>query len=178
MNRISMMLVFATTAIVSGTIGPVSVHAQTNEPAIGQATTVAATDISSEETLAWEAAIQSGDSEALFAFIEAYPNGAHIKEAKLRVIDMLWVELEDDEATSEVATETEVAPAEPEIITALPTGEIELKSADGFVSVIGIITAYDDAMITIKTSYGTVGIENDGISCVGATCPSALLATQ
>lgn len=177
------MAMLVASTFVGTLVIPTLVLAQTTATPIEGATTVAAEDTPSAETLAWEAALQSDDPEDMFAFIEAYPNGSYIKDAKLRIIDLLWVDLEEDSPTSAaIVEETAVADIdtvseEPAIITALPTGDIELRSADGLVSVEGIIIAFDDTLITVKTSFGTVGIENDGIGCIGATCPTALLAT-
>ena len=56
--------------------------------------------------------------------------------------------------------------------------EIELRSSDGLVSVTGVIEAFNDDLITIKTTYGTVGIKNDEIECIGAGCPTQLLASR
>lgn len=56
--------------------------------------------------------------------------------------------------------------------------EIELRSPDGLVSVTGTIVDYDANLITIKTSYGVVGIPRDGIECFGSTCPPETLAAQ
>lgn len=181
MNNYSILAALAATTIIGSSIVPSSVFAQTADTSISSATTVSSDDAANEEILAWEAAQQSNNPEDIFAFIEAYPDGAYIKEAKLRIIDLLWVDLEENSPTPATLTEEpveEVVPEEPEVITALPTGNIELRSDDGFVAVEGVIIAFDDALITIKTSYGTVGIENDGIACIGATCPTALLAEQ
>ncbi len=56
------------------------------------------------------------------------------------------------------------------------TDEIELRSADGFVALKGFIVDFDDILITVRTSSGIVGIENDRIECIGAACPPELLA--
>jgi hypothetical protein len=46
-----------------------------------------------DETAAWDIAQQATASEEVFAFIEQYPDGAFAKEAKARMIDLLWLEL-------------------------------------------------------------------------------------
>lgn len=181
--------------LVGVAFSPVSAFAQT-VPEAGIAGTIkdpviavdvkdggaAMKDASPEETLAWQAVLISTSTDDVFAFIQTYPDGPYTKDAKALMIDLLWTDLSDDDATptlqDDVAAVLEVtAVSAPEKITALPTEEIELQSLDGLVAVSGVIIAYDDALITIQTSYGTVGIENDGITCIGATCPTALLAT-
>ena len=59
-----------------------------------------------------------------------------------------------------------------------PTQAIELRSSDGLVSVLGTITKFDGSLITVETSYGIVGVEAEGLECIGAACPPELLASS
>ncbi len=58
------------------------------------------------------------------------------------------------------------------------TQEVELRSADGLVSLHGTILDFDDALITIEESFGVVSVERDGLECLGAACPPELLAAS
>lgn len=63
----------------------------------------------SEEALAWEAVKNSEASADVFAFIEEYPNGEFVKEAKARMIDLLWVEMAQNPVpASEITLQQEV----------------------------------------------------------------------
>ncbi|MEO9864119.1 MAG: hypothetical protein ABJO29_13065 [Yoonia sp.] len=127
-----------------------------------------------EAAIAWAAVAESRVKEDVFAFIAAYPGTPEAKDAKALMIDLLWTEIAQADAVPAVVEEP-VAPDTDIVEVAAPvTNEIELVSADGLVSVIGEIVSFDDDLISIKTSYGTVGIPNDDISCVGAACPAGL----
>ncbi len=52
--------------------------------------------------------------------------------------------------------------------------DIELRSPDGLVSLEGVILHFDESLITIKTSFGVVGVETFGLECFGAACPPEL----
>ncbi|MCK0122367.1 outer membrane protein assembly factor BamD [Loktanella sp. F6476L] len=63
-----------------------------------------------EETAAWEIAQTATTSEEVFAFIEQFPDGTYAKDAKARMIDLLWLELAtaqpaDGAAAAEAPTE-------------------------------------------------------------------------
>ena len=81
------------------------------------------------------------------------------------------------EAEALAAAEAEAA-AEAAVEAGDQAGEVELRSADGLVAVVGRIIDFDDSIITIDTSYGRVGIENVDIECIGAECPPELQAAR
>lgn len=63
----------------------------------------------SAEALAWETVKNSEASADVFAFIEQYPNGAFVKDAKARMIDLLWVEMAQSPVpASEITAQQEV----------------------------------------------------------------------
>jgi hypothetical protein len=66
----------------------------------------------SEEAAAWEAVKGSETSGDVFAFIERFPNGEFTKEAKARMIDLLWVEMAASGPTpvTEEETQQDVVP--------------------------------------------------------------------
>jgi hypothetical protein len=172
MYKFRRRLIAAATILVGITMTPISAlaqesNAETETSDVSQA--LPSDGTVSEEQLAWQAALESGTSPDVFAFIEAYPNGEHIKDAKALMIDLLWLELADDSPTPDVVT------SEAEDASAV-SQEIELRSVDGLVALNGVIIDFDDALITIQTSTGSVGIENDGIECFGAACPDELRA--
>lgn len=49
--------------------------------------------LANEEAQAWETVSQSTATAEVYAFIEKYPNGTFIKQAKAYMIDLLWSEL-------------------------------------------------------------------------------------
>lgn len=127
-----------------------------------------ATAVPTEASRAWEVVQRSGTKEDVFSFIETYPGSPQAKYAKALMIDLLWTEIAaaDAAAAAPEPVETPVA--------AVASTEVELVSSDGLVSVIGEIVSFDANLISIKTSFGTVGIPNDDISCIGAACPADL----
>jgi hypothetical protein len=190
MNRYRVRQTTVAAIIVGTTIG--STSAQTTDIDVSASlVTISAEDVTATdtenvtaETLAWDAAQQSNDSKDVFAFIEAFPNGTYAKDARALMIDLLWIEMSNDSAKLasnsdqlEIVPEADVvAPAEVVRVADSTTNEIELRSVDGFVALTGVIVDFDGAIIKIQTSTGLIGIENDGIVCIGAACPTALLA--
>ncbi len=71
-----------------------------------------------DETAAWDIAKDSTTSAEVFAFIEQYPDGAYAKEAKARMIDLLWLELATPVADGAGAITSEPAEATPVTFTA------------------------------------------------------------
>lgn len=65
--------------------------------------------IASDESATWEAVKANGTSTDVFAFIEEYPNGAFVQEAKAYMIDLLWIELAETKADAGAETVVEVA---------------------------------------------------------------------
>lgn len=129
-----------------------------------------ATQTPTDASVAWDLVQQGGTKEDVFAFIETYPNSPQAKYAKALMIDLLWTEIAAADAAPVVVEDTPVATP----VAAVTTTEVELVSTDGFVSVVGEIVSFDADLISIKTSYGTVGIPNVDINCIGATCPAGL----
>jgi hypothetical protein len=66
-----------------------------------------------DETAAWEVVQHATASEEVFAFIEQYPNGTFAKEAKARMIDLLWLELATTAPIDETAADPTVDMPDP-----------------------------------------------------------------
>lgn len=77
----------------------------------------------SVENAAWDAAKNSGDSVIILAFMQAYPDGGHVEEAKIAILEILEGEIKAAEAaaaqsevTAPAPEEIDVAAVEPEAI--------------------------------------------------------------
>jgi len=80
-----------------------------------------------EETAAWEIAKDSTTSAEVFAFIEEFPNGAYAKEAKSRMIDLLWLELAAPTTDGAGAVTSATAESVPVTFTApLTEGSVDI----------------------------------------------------
>jgi hypothetical protein len=104
---------------------------------------------------------------------------AEIAEAieAARAADAAQVEADLAAAEANAADTTDETTEELQVEVA-QSADVLLQSLDGSVSVNGTIVDFNDALITIETSYGVIGIENVEIECIGASCPPELLLTQ
>ena len=138
-----------------------------------------ATAIASDaERLAAQAAQAAEEAAALKAEAESIAAAAiqaveHATQTATAAAEAATLAAQEAEALAVAEAEAQAQAAA--LANAGPQ-EIELRSSDGLVSVVGTIEGFDESLITIKTSFGTIGIENDGIECIGASCPVELTA--
>ncbi|MEJ6402876.1 PstS family phosphate ABC transporter substrate-binding protein [Yoonia sp. 2307UL14-13] len=57
---------------------------------------------------------------------------------------------------------------------ALLAQEVELQSADGFISVTGQIVGFNGTMLSVETSVGVVSVPASEVACIGDACLTAL----
>jgi chemotaxis protein histidine kinase CheA len=156
----------ATEAVIAASevVASAATSAKAAAAAEAAATTIAAAEI-----------VAAAAAEAVAAAAEAVAASAEATEAAA---------VAEAEAAFLAAEATAAAEPEPagasdarqnQQYLEVQTDEIELRSADGFVALTGVIVGFDDTLITIRTSSGVVGIENDKIECIGTACPLELL---
>lgn len=139
---------------------PVEVEPIAIEPEVPVETARADNAEASVEDAAWAAAKDSGDSVIILAFMQAYPEGAHVEEAKLAILEILEGEIKtaqaaaaQPEAAPAPAEEIEVAAVEPEVVDE-STRSVDSPNSSAVVPIevlYGVPLTYGDSAIIGKT---------------------------